>query len=233
MNFLKLYQKIDDAISYLLSSVCNEKKLLKDNIKKKEITYVDIGTNVGNYVEFVSKIFEIKTLYCFEPQKILVKNLEKIPYIKKKNIFPIALSNSEKTKIFYQYKIASQSSFYKQVNNYSSLQKIKKIHKIKTAVFDKIFNKNLKIDFCKIDAQGEDYNILKGMKKNLKKGNIKLLKVEVCFPRMNQKISSSYLDILNFLEKLNYNLISISKIKFINNELLFMDAFFKKKIKDK
>jgi len=67
------------------------------------------------------------------------------------------------------------------------------------------------------------------MKKNLKKGNIKLLKVEVSFPRMNQKISSSYLDIFNFLEKLNYNLISISKIKFINNELLFMDAFFKKK----
>jgi len=42
MNFLKLYQKIDDALSYLLSSVCDEKKLLKENIKKKEIVFVDI-----------------------------------------------------------------------------------------------------------------------------------------------------------------------------------------------
>ena len=231
MNFLKLYQKIDDALSYLLSSVCDEKKLLKENIKKKEIVFVDIGTNVGNYVEFVNKIFKIKTLYCFEPQIDLIKNLEEISYVKKKYIFPFALSNTQKLKNFYQYDIASQSSFHKQVNNYNSLQKVKKAHKMKTSTFDKVFNKNLKIDFCKIDAQGEDFNILKGMEKNLKKGNIKLLKVEVCFPRMYEKTGSSYLDILNFLHKLNYDLISISKIKYIKNELLFMDVFFKKNYK--
>ena len=55
MQFLKYYQKIDDAISYLLSSVSNEKKLLKDFLGQKEITYVDIGTNVGNYLDFVKK----------------------------------------------------------------------------------------------------------------------------------------------------------------------------------
>ena len=66
------------------------------------------------------------------------------------------------------------------------------------------------------------------MEKNLKKGNIKILKVEVCFTIMNEKTGSSYLDILNFLSKFNYNLISISKIKYVKNELLFMDAFFKK-----
>jgi FkbM family methyltransferase len=231
MNFLKLYQKIDDALSYLLSSVCNEKKLLKENIKKKEIVFVDVGTNVGNYVDFVNKIFKIKTLYCFEPQKELIQNLEKISFAKKKYIFPFALSNTKKIKNFYQYDIASQSSFHKQVNNYNSLQKVRKVNKIKTSTFDEIFSKNLKIDFCKIDAQGEDFNILQGMKKNLKKGNIKLLKVEVCFPRMYQKTGSSYLEILNFLRELNYNLISISKIKYVKNELLFMDAFFKKNYK--
>ena len=231
MNFLKLYQKIDDALSYLLSSVCNEKKLLKENIKKKEIVFVDVGTNVGNYVDFVNKIFKIKTLYCFEPQKELIQNLEKISFAKKKYIFPFALSNTKKIKNFYQYDIASQSSFHKQVNNYNSLQKVRKVNKIKTSTFDEIFSKNLKIDFCKIDAQGEDFNILQGMKKNLKKGNIKLLKVEVCFPRMYRKTGSSYLEILNFLRELNYNLISISKIKYVKNELLFMDAFFRKNYK--
>jgi len=231
MNFLKLYQKIDDALSYLLSSVCDEKKLLKENIKKKEIVFVDIGTNVGNYVEFVNKIFKIKTLYCFEPQIDLIKNLEEISYVKKKYIFPFALSNTQKLKNFYQYDIASQSSFHKQVNNYNSLQKVRKVHKMKTSTFDKVFNNNLNIDFCKIDAQGEDFNILKGMEKNLKKGNIKILKVEVCFSRMYEKTGSSYLDVLNFLHKLNYNLISISKIKYVKNELLFMDVFFKKNYK--
>ena len=215
MNFLKLYQKIDDALSYLLSSVCDEKKLLKENIKKKEIVFVDIGTNVGNYVEFVNKIFKIKTLYCFEPQIDLIKNLEEISYVKKKYIFPFALSNTNKIKKFYHYDVSSQSSFYKNTKGYSSLQKIKKTSNVKTKVFDNIFNKNQPIDFCKIDAEGEDYNILKGMRKNLKKGNIKLLKIEITFLPMRNKIDYTYLDMINFLKKFNYHLISISKIKYI------------------
>ena len=231
MNFLKLYQKVDDAISYLFSSVCNERNLLKSNLKKKEIIFVDIGANVGNYVEFVNKIFKIKTLYCFEPQIDLIKNLEEISYVKKKYIFPFALSNTNKIKKFYHYDVSSQSSFYKNTKGYSSLQKIKKTSNVKTKVFDNIFNKNQAIDFCKIDTEGEDYNILKGMKKNLKKGNIKLLKIEMTFLPMRNKINYTYLDMINFLKKFNYHLISISKIKYKNNELFLMDAFFKKNYK--
>ena len=228
MNFLKLFQKVDDAISYLFSSVCNERNLLKKNLKKKEIIFVDIGANVGNYIEFINKIFKIKALYCFEPQLELINNLKEISYVKKKYIFPFALSDKKKQKNFYQYEIPSQSSFYKQNNNYNSLLKIKKIQKIQTNTFDEIFTNNLKIDFCKIDAQGEDFNILKGMKKNLKRGNIKILKVEVCFARMNKENENTYIKIFNFLHKLNYDLISISKIKYVKNELLFMDVFFKR-----
>ena len=228
MNILKLYQKVDDALAYLLSSVCNEKKLLKENIKKKEIVFVDIGTNVGNYVEFVSKIFKIKTLYCFEPQTDLIKDLEEISYAKKIYIFPFALSNINKIKKFYHYNVSSQSSFYKNIKGYGSLQKIKKTTNVKTKVFDNIFNKNQPIDLCKIDAEGEDYNILKGMRKNLKKGNIKLLKIEMTFLPMRSEINYTYLDMINFLKKFNYQLISISKIKYKNHKLFLMDAFFKK-----
>jgi FkbM family methyltransferase len=228
MNILKLYQKVDDALAYLLSSVCNEKKLLKENIKKKEIVFVDIGTNVGNYVEFVSKIFKIKTLYCFEPQTDLIKDLEEISYAKKIYIFPFALSNINKIKKFYHYNVSSQSSFYKNIKGYGSLQKIKKTTNVKTKVFDNIFNKNQPIDLCKIDAEGEDYNILKGMTKNLKKGNIKLLKIEMTFLPMRSEINYTYLDMINFLKKFNYQLISISKIKYKNHKLFLMDAFFKK-----
>ena len=75
MSFLKYYQKLDDAISYLFSSVSNEKKLLKDNIKSKDITYVDIGTNVGNYLGFIKKNFKTKKVFCFEPLKDLTTDL--------------------------------------------------------------------------------------------------------------------------------------------------------------
>ena len=228
MNLLKYYQKLDDAISYLFSSVSNEKKLLKDNLKKREIIYVDIGTNVGNYLEFIKKNFKTKKVFCFEPIESLTEELNPFLNKSKDKIFNIALSDKEKKKTFYIYEIPSQSSFYKKSNTYKSIQKIKKKIKIKTQTFDKIFNKNLKIDFCKIDAQGEDFKILKGMKNNLTKGNIKLLKIEIGFPLHYEKVPNSYLDILNYLKKYNYNLFSITKIKYQNNHILFMDAFFKK-----
>ena len=228
MNLLKYYQKLDDAISYLFSSVSNEKNLLKNNLKNREIIYVDIGTNVGNYLEFIKKNFKTRQVFCFEPIESLAKQLNSNFITKKDKIYNIALSNKEKKKFFYIYEIPSQSSFYIQNDTYKSVQKIKKKIKIKTKVFDNIFNKNQKIDFCKIDAQGEDLNILKGMKKNLKNGNIKLLKVEICFPLMHKNTRDSYLDILNFLKKFDYNLFSITKIKYKNNHILFMDAFFKK-----
>ena len=124
--------------------------------------------------------------------------------------------------------MSSQSSFYKNIKGYGSLQKIKKTTNVKTKVFDNIFNKNQPIDLCKIDAEGEDYNILKGMTKNLKKGNIKLLKIEMTFLPMRSEINYTYLDMINFLKKFNYQLISISKIKYKNHKLFLMDAFFKK-----
>ena len=228
MNLLKYYQKLDDAVAYLFSSTINEKKLLKQLFKNKKIIYVDIGANVGNYLSFVQKNFELKKAYCFEPISELANQLEN--YNKKKNlrIFNHALSDKKGNKKFYIYEIPSQSSFYKQKETYSSIQKIKKTLNVKTHVFDKIFDQNLKIDYCKIDAQGEDFKILKGMKKNLKSGNIKLLKVEICFPGMHKNVASSHLDILNFLKKLNYELFSIGKIKYKNNAILFMDGFFKK-----
>ena len=34
---LKYYQKLDDAISYLAASFCNEKKLIKSVLGKKEL----------------------------------------------------------------------------------------------------------------------------------------------------------------------------------------------------
>ena len=87
---------------------------------------------------------------------------------KKIKVFNVALSNKKSLKKFYEYKISSQSSLYKQNDIFKSLKDLKKISKVKTEIFDNEFN-NRRIDFCKIDVQGEEINVLKGMKKNLKK----------------------------------------------------------------
>ena len=64
---LKYYQKIDDALSYLFSSVCDEKKLIKSIFGKKKIVYVDIGTNEGSFLEYLLKFCNFKKIFCYEP----------------------------------------------------------------------------------------------------------------------------------------------------------------------
>ncbi|MBD1139665.1 FkbM family methyltransferase [Pelagibacterales bacterium SAG-MED38] len=223
---LKYYQKIDDAISYLFSSVCDEKKLIKSIFGKKKIVYVDIGTNEGSFFEYLLKFCTFKKVFCYEPILRLSSELKEKYSSKNIKIFNLALSNKKSSKKFFEYKISSQSSLYKQNDVFKSLKDLKKISKIKTEIFDNEFNDYRKIDFCKIDVQGEEINVLKGMKKNLKKKNIKLLKIEITFTERYVGVKSNFNEIISFLIKYDYHLISISKIKFKNNRLLLMDAYF-------
>jgi hypothetical protein len=101
------------------------------------------------------------------------------------------------------------------------------VFNVQTNKFDNLFNKNLKIDICKIDVQGEDYKVLLGMKQNLKKGNIKILKIELSLKTLYNGVSPNFYEILNYLRFYNYTLISVTKIKYKNNEIIFMDAYFK------
>ena len=223
---LKYYQKIDDAISYLFSSVCDEKKLIKSIFGKKKIVYVDIGTNEGSFLEYLFKFCIFKKVFCYEPILRLSNELKKKYSSKNIKIFNVALSNKKSLKKFFEYKISSQSSLYKQNDIFKSLKDLKKISKVKTEIFDNEFNNNQKIDFCKIDVQGEEINVLKGMKKNLKKKNIRLLKIEITFIERYVSVKPNFNQIISFLLEYDYHLTSISKIKFKNNRLLLMDAYF-------
>ena len=223
---LKYYQKIDDALSYLLSSVCDEKKLIKDLFKKSKITYVDIGTNEGNFLDFLLKFCNFNKIICFEPIEQLANKLRGKFNNKKIEINNEALSNKSSSRKFYEYQISSQSSLYKQNDIFKSLKNLKNISTIKTRSFDQIFKGKKKIDFCKIDVQGEEVKVLQGMKQNLKLKNIKLIKIEISFIERYQGSKSNFFEIISYLIKFNYHLVSISKIKYQNNKILLMDAYF-------
>ncbi len=224
--FLSFFQKLDDIISYLFASSANEVKLLKNIFGNKKVVLIDVGTNEGSYTDLIYKNFQIKKIYCFEPISKLCNKLKKKYPPNILNIYNFPLSNKSKTRNFYEYSISSTSSLYKQNDLYKSLKKIKNVNKIKTYSFDKIFNKNEKIDICKIDVQGEDFNVLKGMKKNLIKKNIKVLKIELSLVKFYENTRENFYDIIFFLKKLDYELISISKLKFKNEKIMFLDVYF-------
>ena len=224
---LKYYQMLDDAISYLFSSAANEKKLLKKIFNNKQLVVIDIGANQGNFIGFLKDNFILKKIYIFEPIKELSEQIKLRFKSNKIIISNLAISNKKGKKKFYQYSVTSTSSLYKQNNTFKSLKELDEVFNVETNKFDNLFNKNLKIDICKIDVQGEDYKVLLGMRQNLKKGNIKILKIELSLKTLYNGATANFYEILNYLRFYNYKLISLTKIKYKNNEIIFMDAYFK------
>ena len=224
--FLKFFQKLDDTLTYLLSSTSNEHKLLKNIFKNKKVILIDIGSNEGNYIDLINKHLNLKFVFCFEPIKTLTDKIKNRFVNEKIKIFNLALSDKRTMRNFYEYSISSTSSLYKQNNLYKSLKSLKKISKVKLEKFDNIFNKNLKIDICKIDVQGEDFKVLKGMKQNLKNKNIRVLKIELSLEEFYLNTKKNFYEIIFFLKKFDYEIISISKIKYKNERVTFLDAYF-------
>ena len=110
-KILELYQNIDTGISYLFSNTSNESKLIKKIFNNKKINLIDIGCNLGTYVDFVNKNLNIKKVYAFEPSITSYKYLKK-KYKNRKNLTIIneAISNRIRKATFYEREISSQSS---------------------------------------------------------------------------------------------------------------------------
>ena len=224
INFLKLYQKFDEIISYLFSNTVNEKKFLKSYFKNKKIIVIDIGSNYGNFIDLVINNLNIKKIYAFEPSTVCFNYLKENYSMNNIKIINIALSNLKKRKKFFESEILSQSSLYNRKNKFIRKIKNKSIYYVQTNTLDSFYKKNKSdeiYDLVKIDAEGEDFKIINGMKFLLKNFKVKLLKIEI----ENYK-KNSLKNIILFMGKFNYKLISISKTKYSSNRLYLLDVYF-------
>ena len=225
-KILKLYQNIENSLSYLFSNSCNEIEFLKKRFKRK-IILLDLGCNLGTYTDFISKSLKTKKIYIFEPSKICFKFLKKRYKKNKIHIYNKALSDKQKILKFYEKEIISQSTLYNRKNNIFDDMKNRSIYNIRCVSLDEFYKTNgLKeiYDLVKIDCEGEDYNILKGSKNLLKKNLIKLIKIEIEFRNNN------FYKIIDYLNMFDYKLLSLTKIKFDKNQNInHVDAYFGKK----
>jgi len=220
--FQNLIQKIDDITSWLLGNTCNENQFLRSFFRIK-ITYIDVGVNQGSFYKKINKILKIKRAILVDPIILPLKIIQN-----NTTLIKAALSNKITNKKFYHYNVIAHSSFYERNNILGSLSSIKKTEMVKTETLDNIFfaKKLKKIDLIKIDAQGEELNILLGAKKILKKKLITLIKVEINNIAFYKNQKSNFYDIIFFLQKYNYTLINISKMKYLKNHLALIDAYF-------
>lgn len=230
LQLLNLFQKIDSTISYLFGNHFNEKIFLKHQLQKNNVIFFDVGSNLGSEIKFINKNFASK-IYSFEPDK---KNFE---YLKKNftseniNLYNLALSNESANKKFYAYDVSSQSSLYKPNIEDQFINKVIDEYNIKTETLDNFIALNNidKIDYLKIDTQGEDLKILEGASENLKENKIKLIKIEISISNnWNSEIDQNdFFKIIKLLKNNGYKLKTISKIKYKkDNTINFFDAYF-------
>ena len=215
-------------------------KFLKKNLKGK-ITLFDIGSHHGETVKLFIKKFDIKEIHCFEASpinfKILSKELKRLNQKLKIYLNNIGIGSSNKNTFINQTEETSSSSinefnmnskYFKKkmkilnIKNYENFYKKIPIKIIK--LDDYIEQKKIKkIDILKIDTEGFELNVLKGLKLNNKK--IKFIYFEHHYDDMIKKYYK-FSDINTVLR--NYGFIKKYKSKMIfrkSFEYIYVNKF--------
>ncbi len=165
----------------------------------------DIGANIGYYTVQFSKA-TTGNIHAFEPMdyqhSVLLRNLE---LNNLSNVIPVKQIASDKNELIRIYQNLTgntgTSSIYNKTEHYEDIQSISldaycKKHNI------------TEVDLIKIDVEGHEYSVLKGMRELLRKKKVKHLFIEICNQQLN-KAGTSSVEILEFLVIYGYKCYSI------------------------
>lgn len=168
------------------------KEWIEKNINKDSIC-IDVGANIGYHSLLLSS--HCKRVYSFEPRKEYFDILkENIKINNKKNIKAHNLSVGEKNKSNILYMSGGNSgvnTLVKELNPDGLKAKTKTIN------LDSFIKSEKKIDFIKIDTDGYEPFIVKGMK-NIIKSNPNLVIIMEYIPNFNVK---KYKEMFDFFKK--------------------------------
>ncbi len=202
---------------------CHKKRIIK-NLKKINPScsfkiILDVGAHEGESIKLFLKNFKVEHIYSFEPSeltfKILKKNCENI---KKKyantqlhleniaiGLFTkdVELNYLNETSSSTLRNINIESKYFKKKEQYFGKLLNKKI-KVKQINFNEYLKKNeiTKIDFLKIDTEGYELEVLKGLKDSISKVSIILF--EHHYDNMIVK-NYTFSDINNLLKNNGFN----------------------------
>jgi FkbM family methyltransferase len=236
-------KKILNKFLYLLDKQLEDQNVniikyyLGNNLK----TVFDIGAHKGETIDTLKNNFKINKIYAFEPNPEIFNILKKRKF-KNVKIFQLGVSNKkgiDTLKIGY---ISSMSTLSK-INESDFYSKIKKIiisiFYGKFAIYKKnlsirkiqlkkfLISKNIEIiDLLKIDTEGHELNVIKGLENKIKK--VRLILFEHHYDKSIIK-DYNYKDINRYLVKNNFVLASKLKMKFRKSyEMIYYNNKFNK-----
>ena len=234
MNVLK---KIANSFGYSLTrkhKTDSLKELLSLRLKYNPCDYlIDVGSNIGDFCDEYSEMFSKS--FCFEPNKELFLGLKK-KFSKKNNIIinELGVGDTNEKKKFYvtNDKGKTLSSIKKQSENMSELLRNTEVvdnYEIEIVkLYDYIIKEKLinNTFFLKTDTQGNDIEVLYGLKEFIKK--VKFIKIEM--PVINiYEINYKFEQINDFMKKNLYKPLYIQHLtRSKKGELVEYDTVFEK-----
>ena len=160
-------------------AINGERMLLLNVISKPDPLLFDVGANIGDWSSMAKKKFPKARIQCFEMNqetaKILEKNCRKLTDI---TVHSIGLGDSTHTAEFYSYEGEQSVLSSLRANLYSGFQPTRKHATIITG--DEFCEKNqiTRIDLLKVDAEGADYEVIKGFSRMLAQQAVSVIQFE-------------------------------------------------------
>jgi FkbM family methyltransferase len=207
-KFLKLFA-LSLGKGFDLGSTEKEFNLIKPHLNHNPKLLIDVGVNQGNYSDILVKNYPDALIYLFEPQKYLYDILlKKYSLFNKISLFNLALDeNKGEVTLVKGFEGDGLASIYKRryLKNKKELEEKVICNRLDNIIFDQ------KIDFIKIDVEGNEMRVLYGMEKIIR--NIKVLQIEFGGTWIDSRFF--YRDLYDYLKKYNFDLYRMSPNKLI------------------
>ena len=178
--------------------------LYKDIIKTNDII-IEVGSHIGSHTVPLSKIAKEGYLYAFEPQLLLfnlLNNNIKENNISNTEIYLEAVSSKEETvklnQVDYKKLYKNNNEFNSGGIDFKALISNNSGYEINVITLDNKFKHLKKLDFIKIDAEGNEFEILKGSKDLISSLH------PIIYFEFDPKKGIDTVQILNFLDSFNY-----------------------------
>ena len=195
------------------------KSISKHKLTKKPI-FFDIGANIGVQTLQLIQNFKNSTVHSFEPTNFGFNKLKKNISLNKKlnkrifanQLFLTNKKNCLPKKIYASWNLNNKKNVHKK--HYGSFKTTSNSQSLKLDDYI-IKNKISKIDFIKLDVDGNELDVLKSGYKFLKRNKTPII-FEVA-PYLYKEHGYTHNDLINLFRELGYNFYNIANLKKVEN----------------
>lgn len=197
---------------------------IRENLSEliKIENYFDIGCNAGETIKWYRGLFKPNKIYGFEP------GIETFNHVKNRmrhfpeiEIFNLALSDFACDGKLYKTKLDTGYSLLVPLEESPAIQMVPVMRFDEWAKANNVTN----FDFVKIDTQGNDFSVIKGLGELLRQ--VKILKAEVHFYDDEYKDTPLFDKVMFYMYEYGFVLYNFSKLMHRrNNRIVWGDAIF-------